>query len=226
MLCNCCTTHVLLQHGHFNSAMFAAILHCFHIRQQIHSKYSSPTYMNGHSGRAVTACNSPSRPRDPTLQPTPFPKTQPICCREVLAMWRQQGDTLQSPLTPHHQHSWAAQAPTADLSPPSALPRQASSPQQEPPPAPQAQADTPPWQANPVAQTQAAAASQLPSDLERPNLLSSSSHVQVPQLSTLPYPTLPPLMLSLSCCLICPGEWFLENMLAATMIFLHQCYRL
>ncbi|KAL3154153.1 hypothetical protein ABBQ32_013677 [Trebouxia sp. C0010 RCD-2024] len=101
--------------------------------------------------------------------------------REVLTMWRQQGDTLQTPLTPHPQHSGAAEASVADLSPPTALPRHSSSPQQEPvPQAPAlAQADTPPWQANPVAQTQAVAASQLPSDLERPNLLSSSSHVQL-----------------------------------------------
>lgn len=99
-------------------------------------------------------------------------------------MWRQQGDTLQIPSTPPHLHSRTAEALMADLSPPSAL---ASSPieQQAAPPAPQglqaqAQADAPAgWQANPVAQTQAAAASQLPSDLERPNLLSSSSHVQV-----------------------------------------------
>lgn len=105
-------------------------------------------------------------------------------------MWRQQGDTLQTPSTPQNLHSRTAEALVADLSPPSALPRQASSPpEQVAPPAPQglqaqaqppAQADAPAgWQANPVAQTQAAAASQLPSDLERPNLLSSSSHVQV-----------------------------------------------
>lgn len=60
----------------------------------------------------------------------------------------------------------------ADLSPSSALPSQASTPQQAP-------ADTPGWQANPVAQTSTAASTQLPSDLQRPNLLSSSSHVQV-----------------------------------------------
>lgn len=100
-------------------------------------------------------------------------------------MWRQQGDTLQTPSTPQNLRSRTAEALMADLSPPSALPRQASSPpEQVAPPAPQgmpqAQADAPAgWQANPVAQTQAAAASQLPSDLERPNLLSSSSHVQV-----------------------------------------------
>ena len=113
-------------------------------------------------------------------------------------MWRQQGDTLQTPLTPPHQHSHAAEASLADLSPPSALPRQASNPaQQAAPPGQQgvqaqAEAEAPAgWQANPVAQTQAAAASQLPSDLERPNLLSSSSHVQVPFASLLlylPYP--------------------------------------
>lgn len=102
-------------------------------------------------------------------------------------MWRQQGDTLQTPLKPSHQHSRAAEASLADLSPPSALPRQATSPPQEAGPpgqqGAQAQAEAESsagWQANPVAQTQAAAASQLPSDLERPNLLSSSSHVQVP----------------------------------------------
>ena len=113
-------------------------------------------------------------------------------------MWRQQGDTLQTPLTPPHQHSRAAESSLADLSPPSALPRQASNPpQQEGPPGQQgvqaqAEAETPAgWQANPVAQTQAAAASQLPLDLERPNLLSSSSHVQVPFASFLLYPPLP-----------------------------------
>ena len=99
-----------------------------------------------------------------------------MCHREVLTMWRQQGDAFQTPLTPQHQHSRAAQAAIADLSPPSALPHQSSSNQQEA--QSQAQAGTPPWQANPVAQTQAVAASQLPADLERPNLLSSSSHVQ------------------------------------------------
>ena len=107
-------------------------------------------------------------------------------------MWQQQVDPLQTPLTPPHQHSQAAEASMADPSPPSALPRQASNPpQQGGPPGQQgvqaqAEAGTPAgWQANPVAQTQAAAASQLPSDLERPNLLSSSSHVQVPFASFL-----------------------------------------
>lgn len=113
-------------------------------------------------------------------------------------MWRQQGDTLQTPSTPPHQHSRAAEASLADLSSPSTLPCQASSPSQQEGPRgqqgvqAQAEAGTPAgWQANPVAQTQAAAASQLPSDLERPNLLSSSSHVQVPFASFLLYPPLP-----------------------------------
>ena len=113
-------------------------------------------------------------------------------------MWPQKCDTLHTPLTPPHHHSRDAESSLADLSPPSALPRQASNPpQQEGPPGQQgvqaqAEAETPAgWQANPVAQTQAAAASQLPLDLERPNLLSSSSHVQVPFASFLLYPPLP-----------------------------------
>lgn len=64
-------------------------------------------------------------------------------------------------------------ASVAELSPPSALPHQGSSPAQEP------SAGSPGWQANPVAQTVAAVSTQLPADLQRPNLLSSSSHVQV-----------------------------------------------
>ena len=87
-------------------------------------------------------------------------------------MWRQQGDAFQTPAKPQEgpqQAPQPAQASIADLSPPSALPQQVTV--QQPP-------GTPPWQANPVAQTQASAG-QLPADLERPNLLSSSSHVQV-----------------------------------------------
>ena len=87
-------------------------------------------------------------------------------------MWRQHGDAFQTPLTTPPQ-AQPAQTSIADLSPPSALPRQASA--QEP----AAAAGSTPWQPNPVAQTQAVTASQLPADLERPNLLSSSSHVQV-----------------------------------------------
>ena len=64
-------------------------------------------------------------------------------------------------------------ASLAELSPPSALPRQASTQQQD------STAGSPDWQANPVAQTVAAATSQLPADLQRPSLLSSSSHAQV-----------------------------------------------
>lgn len=64
-------------------------------------------------------------------------------------------------------------ASVAELSSPSALPHLGSSPAQEP------SAGSPGWQANPVAQTVAAASTQLPADLQRPNLLSSSSHVQV-----------------------------------------------
>ena len=64
-------------------------------------------------------------------------------------------------------------ASLADLSPPSALPRQTSAQQQD------STAGSPDWQANPVAQTVAAASSQLPADLQRPSLLSSSSHAQV-----------------------------------------------
>ncbi|DBA67096.1 TPA: hypothetical protein ACH3X2_001422 [Trebouxia sp. C0005] len=99
--------------------------------------------------------------------------------REVLTMWREHGDAFQTPPTPQpqpQQAPQAAEASFADLSPPGALLRQASAQQEQ-----QAatQAGTPPWQPNPVAQTQAVAASQLPPDLERPNLLSSSSHVQL-----------------------------------------------
>ena len=105
--------------------------------------------------------------------------------REVLTMWQQQGDAFQTPLTPQPskpQHS--TEASVADLSPLGALPHQGSSRLQGA--APQVQpSGTPPWQANPVAQTQAVAASQLPADLERPNLLSSSSHVQVHAASSL-----------------------------------------
>ncbi len=101
-----------------------------------------------------------------------------MCCREVLTMWREHGDAFQTPPTPQpqpQQAPQAAEASFADLSPLGALPRQASAQEQQA----ASQAGTPPWQPNPVAQTQAVAASQLPSDLERPNLLSSSSHVQV-----------------------------------------------
>ncbi len=93
-------------------------------------------------------------------------------------MWREHGDAFQTPPTPQPQPQHAlqaAEASFADLSPPGALPRQASAQEQQA----ATQAGTPPWQPNPVAQTQVVAASQLPSDLERPNLLSSSSHVQV-----------------------------------------------
>lgn len=99
-------------------------------------------------------------------------------------MWQQQGDAFHTPLTPHPSKSQhTVEASIADLSPPGALPHQGSSRQQGA--APQAEpSGTPPWQGNPVAQTQAVAASQLPADLERPNLLSSSSHVQVPTASS------------------------------------------
>lgn len=90
-------------------------------------------------------------------------------------MWREHGDAFQTPPTPQPQPQQAAEASFADLSPPSAFPGQVSAPEQQA----STQAGTPPWQPNPVAQTQAVAASQLPADLERPNLLSSSSHVQV-----------------------------------------------
>ena len=100
-------------------------------------------------------------------------------------MWREQGDAFQAPLTPQHQLNRTAEAAVADLSPPSALTQQGSSGQQEAAAQSQAGASgSPPWQANPVAHTQAVAASQLPADLERPNLLSSSSHVQVHPLPT------------------------------------------
>ncbi len=94
-------------------------------------------------------------------------------------MWRQHGDAFETPPTPQpqpqqtQQASQAGATSIADLSPPSALPRQGSAEEAS------AQAGTPPWQPNPVAHTQAVAAAQLPADLERPNLLSSSSHVQV-----------------------------------------------